>query len=502
MYVKVIGSEKPLRLTTHPSHFIFPRWSPDGRQIAFARWAPEGSGIYLIPALGGPERKLADVEFIDSHETALSWSPDGKLLAYANLPHGDEGPAKSPIMLLDVTGLDKRSLGHPSKDCQWSWIPAFSPDGRSLAVVCIPSSGVNDLFILPVSGGIGRRITRVENGITGITWTADGASLVFASQNGDLWQVALAGGKPEKLLAGRDAAFPIISRDGRRLAYGQTVSNINIWQLPLEAATGGAGPPVRLVSSSRTQWSPAFSPDGRRLAFDSNRSGTPEIWVSDADGSNASPLTAFEGPSTGSPKWSPDGRFIAFDSRAEGRANIYVVRSDGGATRRVTTGVDDSSLPTWSIDGKWLYFAGRVDGADRIFKIPVEGGEATRITKGEGWNYRVSSDGRRIYYAKGRTIWSVSTEGGDEQRLPGMPGLTSEFFNAWALNPSGVYFMNREPLRIEFLDFTSARITRVADIPGRSAPWMSLALSPDGRRLLYSQIDGITSDIMLIDNFR
>ena len=179
--------------------------------------------------------------------------------------------------------------------------------------------------------------------------------------------------------------MPAISRDGHRLAYGRSgVINVNIWQVALEAPTRAGGPPARLIASSRTQQSPAFSPDGRRLTFESTRSGTPEIWISDADGSNASALTAFGGPLTGSPKWSPDGRFIAFDSRAEGRANIYVVRSDGAQLRRVATGVTDSSQPTWSIDGKWLYFRAKVDGVDRIFKIPVEGGEATQITKGEG----------------------------------------------------------------------------------------------------------------------
>ena len=131
---------------------------------------------------------------------------------------------------------------------------------------------------------------------------------------------------------------------------------------------------------------------------------------------------------TGSPKWSPDGRFIAFDSRAEGRANIYMVRPDGGQLRRVNTGVSDSSMPIWSIDGKWLYFAGNVDGADRIFKVPVEGGGATQITKGEGTSPRVSSDGRRIYYTKSVReveIWSVSTGGGDERRLSGLPRCRS-----------------------------------------------------------------------------
>jgi dipeptidyl aminopeptidase/acylaminoacyl peptidase len=77
LYTKVIGSEKPLRLTTHPALLLTPAWSPDGTQIAFARLARDGGGIYVVPALGGPERKLADAEFTFVLETLLSWSPDG-----------------------------------------------------------------------------------------------------------------------------------------------------------------------------------------------------------------------------------------------------------------------------------------------------------------------------------------------------------------------------------------------------------------------------------------
>jgi Tol biopolymer transport system component len=504
LYVKVIGSEKALRLTTSPAKFIFPSWSPDGRQIAFARQAADGSGVFLIPALGGPERKLADSAFMDSFQTPLSWSPDGKLLAYQGDP--DPGSTGRGIALLDVADLNKRSVGHPSPDCLESSVPVFSPDGRSLAVGCAVTMNVFDLFVLPVAGGAARRVVRLHD-FRGMSWTADSASLVYASE-GDLWQAALAGEPPEKLVAGEDAWMPAISRDGHRLAYGRSsvFLDVNIWQLSLEAATRAAGPPMRLVSSSRNQANPAFSPDGRRLAFESNRSGTPEIWISDADGSNASVLTAFGKNMTGSPEWSPDGGFIAFDSRVEGRSNIYLVRPDGAQLRRVITGVSDSSIPIWSIDGKWLYFAGKVDGADRIFKIPVEGGEATRITKGEGTNPRVSSDGRRIYYTRWLRefeIWSVSTEGGDERRLPGLPPVPLEFVDAWAPSASGIYFINPKPRPgIEFLDFTSTRVTRVVDLPGRFAAWTQMAISRDGRRLLYCQQDSITSDIMLIDKFR
>jgi serine/threonine protein kinase len=505
LYVKVIGSEKALRLTTSPAKYIFPSWSPDGRQIAFARLAPEGSGVFLIPALGGPERKLADSAFTFFMQTPLSWSPDGKLLAYTEMGTSGEGPVRNKIVLLNVASLNKRSLGQPSADCLWSWVPVFSPDGQSLAVACRVSIGVDDLFVVPISGGTGRRVARVHSDFAGMSWTADGASLVYAS-NGDLWQAALAGEPPEKLLAGGDAWMPAISRDGQRLAYVRSGDfNVNIWQVTLATPTRAGRAPERLVSSSRTQLNPAISPDGR-LAFESNRSGTPEIWISDADGSNASALTAFGGPLTGSPEWSPDGRFIAFDSRAEGRSNIYLVRPDGAQLRRLSTGVSDSSMPIWSINGKWLYFLGNVDGADRIFKMPVEGGEATRITKGEAINPQASPDGRRIYYRKSLgefEMWSVSTEGGDERRLPGLPPVPVEFNYAWAPSASGLYFINSEPRPgIEFLDFASSRVTRVVDLPGRPTEWAQMAISRDGRRLLYCQQDSIASDIMLIDKFR
>jgi Tol biopolymer transport system component len=163
-------------------------------------------------------------------------------------------------------------------------------------------------------------------------------------------------------------------------------------------------------------------------------------------------------------------------------------------------------MPAWSIDGKWLYFVGNVDGVDRIFKVPVEGGTATRLTTGKGTIPQSSSDGRRIYYSRSLTeleIWSVPTGGGDEQRLSGMPPVPAELVFGWTLSASGLYFINSQPRPgIDFLDFTSSRVTRVADLPGRPAEWTMLAISPDGERLLYSQIDSISSDIMLIQNFR
>ena len=503
LYVKVIGNETPLRLTKHPAEFLFPAWSPDGRQIAFARMGPEGSGIYLVSPLGGSERKLTAAQFSYFLEALFSWSPDGKFLAFYDI----KPPTESGVFLLDVATLERRWLGAPSTDCASSWVPMFSSDGASLAVACMVTIGVNDLYLWPVSGGKGRRITRVEGDFTGMTWGADGASLIYGA-NGDLWRVNLASREVERLLTGPDAQLPAVSRDGRRLAFTlETVHNVNMWQVPLLAETKAAGPPVKLLSSSKAQRQASFSPDGRRLAFDSTRSGNTEVWTSDADGSNATPLTSFGGPWAGSANWSPDGRQIAFESKVEGKTAIYIVSSEGGPHRRVSTGLDESSEPAWSIDGRWLYFTG---GSD-IFKVPVAGGAATALTTHGGGSLRVSPlHPSRIYFTRtyqfdNQAVCSVSAAGGDEQCLSGLPAIRYEYSNSWELGRTGLYFINPGSPRpgIDFFEFASAQIVRILDMPGGPVPWGGrLTLSPDGRRLVYPQLDAIASDIMLVDDVR
>ena len=253
LFVKVIGSEKPLRLTNHPADILSPAWSPDGREIAFVRLAPDSSGLYVVPALGGPERKLADVRLTYFLEGILSWSPDGRRLAfYDQEPNGHSG-----VFLLDIDTLERRWLGDPSPDCIQTWVPAFSPDGSSIAVGCMVSIGENDLYLLPAAGGIGRRIAHVSGEFAGIAWTGDSKNLI-ASSNGDLFRISVADGQSQKLLSG--AYTVAISHDGHRLAYEQGNNNANIWQVLLAAPTRPAGPPVKVVSSSLEQRNGAVLP--------------------------------------------------------------------------------------------------------------------------------------------------------------------------------------------------------------------------------------------------
>jgi hypothetical protein len=177
----------------------------------------------------------------------------------------------------------------------------------------------------------------------------------------------------------------------------------------------------------------------------------------------------------------------------------------------VATGQPDSSVPAWSPDGRWLYFSAEVGEAEQVFRIRPEGGPATQITRQGGSSPYVSPDGQRVYYITERpdeiALWSASADGRDERRVPGMPGLRADFWLAWTIVASGIYFVNPERGAlpgVDFFDFATGRIHRVVDLTGRPAAGFGgrPAVSPDGRSLLFTQIDEVKSDLMLVENFR
>src|SRR5206468_2520641 len=119
----------------------------------------------------------------------------------------------------------------------------------------------------------------------------------------------------------------------------------------------------KLIYSTRNDVNPDCSPDGSKIAFASDRSGTFEIWVCDRDGGNPSKLTSFESAAgAGTPRWSPDGKYIAFDCRAEGSGHIYVITPSNRRLWRLTRGRSEDVVPNWSKDGRYIHFSSNRSG--------------------------------------------------------------------------------------------------------------------------------------------
>jgi len=511
IYVRLVGSGAPLRLTTDPMPDRSPIWSPDGTQIAFVRDGGEQAAVYLTPALGGQERKVADFRVVPrlamTLTPAISWSPDGKWLAVPELESG----GTNGIFLIPAEQGEKRILiSNPVSEGRFYW-PAFSPKGDFLACAVLTGERSCDLYVLELGGdympkGALRRLTRQGVVIEGLAWAPDGRSLVYSGSQGFgsdfyLWRVPVSGGvEPERLeLAGPGACYPAVSRTGNKLAYSRFDMHCGIWKFERGASA------QRFLSSTRSEYDAQFSPDGKRIAFSTDRSGRgSELWVARMDGTNLVRLTEPTGYRLGSPRWSPDGHWIAYDAQgANGRFDVYVIDAAGGQPRCLTPRVSDENLPSWSRDGKWIYFASNRGGRYEVWREPAAGGEDVQITRGGGFEAFESCDGKTLYYTKHTStytspLFARPVEGGEERQV-----LDSVFLLSFSIAENGIYHVvNRGTpfgFEIRFLDFATGKdhVLYTSDL----LPAQGLTVSPDGRTILYSALAAYNADLMLVENF-
>ena len=370
---------------------------------------------------------------------------------------------------------------------------------------------------MPATGGIAKRLTFDREPTYGAAWTANGRELVFASNRGtggeSLWRIAARGGPARRLSPTLEGGFyPSISRDGKGLVYTQASKDTNV--LAIEGTgfqgskiPGPFGDPKGLILSSRRDDSPSISPRGDRIAFVSKRTGNEEIWLCDSNGSHLKELTFFKGPGTGTPRWSPNGQVIAFDSLAAGNPDIYLIDAAGGKPQRLTTGPFNNFMPSWSPDGNWLYFKTNRSGSDQIWRISRDGSSARQLTRGGATEAFASPDGKLVYFTKHAwgAIWCVPAEGGLEQSVPELAPY-DKIFRSWGVIDQGIYFLSRQDAprqTIRFFSFATRRVTALATL-NKEPIWdyPDVALSRDGRLLLFAGIDQELNDLMLIENFR
>jgi eukaryotic-like serine/threonine-protein kinase len=517
IYVKQIGVEPPYRLTNDPATDYSPAWSPDGRLIAFLRdVSPGKTAIMLIPQRGGTERILAQVD--RSAETLpyggyLSWTPDSKWLVGSTSGTGQHGGG---LHLYSTETGEQRQLTNPPREEIGDMSPAVSPDGRSLVFSRVSPDLFNvSLWLLHLGEGYTPQGNeeRVQTGNmtnAGAAWLPGSREFVFSSATGTdsgIWRVAASKGAiPRRInLDATNTVAPAVSQLGNRLAFASTKWDLNIWRVDLKAPGQQPGKPTRFVASTQIDAYPAYSRDGRRIAFMSERSGTSEIWICDSDGSRAMQLTSFGGAALYGASWSPDGQSIAMTVAQKGlKEDIYVIGINGGVPRRMTTDPAEDKWPYWSNDGKWIYFSSTRTGREEIWKMPSNGGEAVQLTRNSGDLPQESPDGRSLYYMKGwpeaASVWRSSVDGTQEAKV--LDSVHSE--GQWVVVRDGIYFF-RVPDKmgyseIYFYEFATSQIRKILTI--QRPVDNHIAGSPDGRTILYPQSDESGSVLMLVDYFR
>jgi Tol biopolymer transport system component/DNA-binding winged helix-turn-helix (wHTH) protein len=510
IYIKQIGSEQLLQLT-HNERDLCPAWSPDGRYLAFSRYAEqehfkydEEHFIYLIAAVGGAERKLYSGP---PSFPLLDWSPDGKVIAFSTAPPGH---SSSSISLLTLETLATRKLTEPGVGNQ-DWAPVFSPDGKNLAFIRANGNHTKDeLFVMAANGGEARRLTFDDASVSSSpAWARDGKSILFSSTRSgpmSIWRIPSSGGTPTQVLElGLKAEHPRIAGSGNRLTYEQQDGITSVWGLNLAAGKKNARKQV--TASRGDNHAAELSPDRTRIVFVSNRTGSDQIYICNADGSDLLQLTNLgNGGTPGRPHWSPDGQKIVFDSVVKGHNTIFVIQANGGPPRPLMDERSSDNLnPTWSHNGRWIYFTSNRTGEWQIWRMPSDGGPALQLTQQGGFAAFESVDGNFVYYAKTSAdpdIWKLRLQ--DRQETAVSPHLHVSQWTSWALADDCIFFVKEAAdahPTLRSLDLRTARITDIT--PLEKQPWpLWISASADGSFVIYGQTDMYLSNIMLVENFR
>jgi Tol biopolymer transport system component len=505
IYLQRVGGKNPINLTkSSPSDDTQPSFSPDGEEIAF-RSERGGGGIFVMGATGESVRRLTDF----GYEPA--WSPDGKEIIFAT--EGVVNPEvrfiTSELWSVNVLSSDKRQVTKAGDDAD-AVQPHWSPHGHRIAFWA-NRGGHRDIWTVSADGKQPIPVTSDVYLNWSPVWSPDGNHLYFSSNRGgsmNLWRVGIdekSGhvlGKPEPITTPSAYSGPLsISRDERRIAYVQQALAGNLQKVGFDPSTEKVvGQPAWITRSSRYASHGDLSPDGEWLAF--FESGKQEdIFVIKTDGTEQRQLTN-DIHRNRSPRWSPDGKRIAFYSNRSGRYEVWTIAPDGSGLQQLTyTSGGRAVYPVWSPDGARLAYR-VVGGASFIVETgkrwkeqspkPLPSfGEATVWF--EAWSW--SPDGRRLAghlclasgLKSGLVIYSLESQ--KFERLTDF-GLGP----VWLKDNRRLLFVRQEKLYL--VDSQSKKTHEVLSVAPHNLD-EKLALSQDNH-MIYFSLSQTEADIWLM----
>jgi serine/threonine protein kinase len=374
IFAQQIGSKGRTNLTPDStSDDVQPAFSPDGTMIAF-RSERSPKGIYLMSTSGSNVRLLSDTGFHPS------WSPDGKEIVVSGFGRDQPTVRASPgsvLTIINVASGLKRELAKVEAS-----FPAWSPNGHRIAYWFYTGTlGRRDIATIPAGGGepvIVAKDFAVSN--WNPVWSPDGRYLYFVSSkagNMNFWRVRIdemtgeVFSEPEAVITpSKYSRHLSLSRDGKRLLYVQTNNQSNIQGVEFDPVAGKTiGAPFWITEGDREISRAELSPDGTRFVTRLNRPTQDDIVTVTRDGKEWYDITNDE-PFDRYVRWSPDGKQVAFGSDRGESGNVWIANADGSGLRQLSYNLPDISgfsFPVWAPDGSRM----SINGEGKTFIIDL-----------------------------------------------------------------------------------------------------------------------------------
>ncbi len=416
-----------------------PTWSPDGEEIAFVRSRQPGAklqpgdvfgefqegDLWVMDLSTGKESKVVENAFDPAY------SPDGRRIA---VDASWAGPRR--IWVLDREGHNPQQITTDTSEELSHIAPSWSPDGRKIAFQNLERTKFN-IRVVNLDSKQMNWITNDFRINLRPSWCGSGRFIFFSSDRSggiNIWRVPVNGdgtasGPLQQVTTGAGQDVEVaVSPHGKRLAYATLHQNADIWRLPVSPQTGlPHGSPEAVISTTREDSRGAWSPDSAMVAFNSDRVGDMNIWLYSLADSSSRQLTTGHGGDY-QPNWSPDAKRIVFFSSRSGSPNIWEVEVASGALRRLTSNSGVNVNPFYSPAGSLIAYQSDEGGRLEVWVMSADGSNPRRLTNVgvSGHFMRWTGDGREVVFrctcsGKPATM-KVSVAGGDPQPFADMKG--------------------------------------------------------------------------------
>ena len=493
LFVSRVAGGARVRLTNDAAHERLPAFSPDGERIAFVRreGAAETPNVLLVATLGGEAAVVA------RGAGAPSWSPDGQRLAVVT----ESRERTQELVIIALDGTTPRVILRPDAGYPFLRSTAWSPDGRQVVVERSTGGMAGEIWVAPVDGSAATRLSQDPPGVFSHTprFTPDGQALIHSSNRGgstNLWLLPIDGRAATRLTSGAGPDLsPSVAADG-------TVAFLNSrWRSLLVVVDLENGASRALLGHPTPIWAPAFSPDGREIAYSqAEADGQWHVWAIPAAGGTPRQLTTGAIPQI-YPRYTPDGRSIVYCSWAPSDNRLYQIPRTGGPARALFANTtNDDQYADLSPDGQRIAFVRNENDASHIYVAPLDGRAAPRqLVSSQATLPRWSPDGRRIAFARDRSnesgIFVADTDTGAVRQLSATGG-----WPRWWRDGRQVAFLVTgvdDVQQIWLAPLDGGDIVRLASVSYRisNSPF---DVSPDGRWLATTNGEPILSEIWLL----
>ncbi|MCP4573468.1 MAG: hypothetical protein GY838_14015 [bacterium] len=500
LYLRQCGTTNEILLAEEQARLRHPAWSPDGATVVFVATGEGNSVLRSVPSLGGP---IMDLAAWEGRAWGLDWTPDGGGIAVSTAEPGQ--PAR--IRILDLPTRRWRPLTDPGKD-QDDHLPAFAPDGRTLAFARLDTLDRQHVYLLDLQTEEAqpRRLTHRTAYFTSLSWLPDGSGLVAAALTTDhyqIWRIGLVdGAMAAEQLGHRHVLQASLASRGAGLAAASLDLDYDIAAVDLHrfVADRVVLHPEPVFSSTWLDREPAFSPGGDRVAFTSDRSGKTQIFLADLEDGGVRAIDHPAAAVVRNLRWSPDERHLFFTLNDDRLSSSYTLEIASEIRERLEFAAESCRLQTWSRDGEWFYADLREGQVSTFGRIRRDGSERQELLPeaAEFVHESVSGDTLLVHaHAHGRLVrWIRGTEPTVQKlpfELPGRIRYAATDRHVYMLDSdSGTNTLYRWEIaacRLDTLGLLDARIVG------------SMTVSPDDSRLLVTVENRRDMDLILVPDF-